>query len=859
MQRPPTPFFLALCLVATLTVSACATQSTVTPSRAVRDTTAALEVTNRTGLDWQISRDGWALGIIQSGERKVFRYLRPGSAKLTAWSDGYRIKRQSVQLSGQQPARWALMPPAGIQPLDIPPPFGSITLHNASAYDLEVQIDGGLGRDVLAGDEQTVHDVLAGKRTLTVAIAERNYRRTHPIEVLPNGQARIEVPVETGRVDILNQTGEPVRLFVNGVERGSASHDQANQIDGLLVGLHSLRALGVNTGKEMYYRPRVRKDAIHRWDLTSADGRLEVNNQTGETVRITVESAARGELKHTKTAQFEDVALGLRLVVCEGVKTGYRWTATIPISAGHRVRWTLRDDVATLRVKNELNEPIEVRVRKTRVARLGVGESRFLDQLQAGKSVVEIRGERSQTLQSQTIELTPERSAAWVVQSPQARVHVRNGTAESVLFYADQVPLGRVPSGGEIIFTQVPPGDRLLEARGELSGEVTRAERTLDASDIVVWDVAQDSGEVEVDNQSGEVLLVPPALRPQGKQIAAGAKRRFLVGVGRPMLHFLGKRSGQSYFKRVTVHKAAVTGWTIGALTGLVELYNRTAEEQVVSVDDEAPVPVPAGKVVSVELAVGPHRLVAVGADSDEAVAGTVVVRGRAVHPWEIRRRLAYVRIVNNTSEALDLRRGDEVLGYVDPGSMRTYGPWQPNDFTLVAQGRWSRAIYERSITLLAGRVESWDVEPARGAILVQNDRDEATRVLVDRKQVATVAAQGQLRLELPLGPHLVELIGQRTHAVFTERLRVRPDRTYSLVAPKGPAMLVVKNGLPIPLSLQIDGLDRGSVEPNAELRIPIPRLGKATVHATGPDGRLTWHRRVTFDQDRIVRWEILP
>ena len=648
-------------------------------------------------------------------------------------------------------------------------------------------------------------------------------------------------------------------MLVDGIEGQRVADDTETRLPSLVVGGRQLRAVGVTSGKEHLRTVRVTEDETLPWDLTASRGRLVLTNRTGDLLTVRIDDAARGELADGKSIELDDVPLGLRHIVATGRSTGFRWSADVPLNAGHVSSWTLRDDAGTAFLDNHLTEVIQLRRGDELLARIEPGEALFLDELRAGSQKLTVFGERSRTLDRRSLTISPARTAFWRVATPQARVHVRNQKPEPVVVYADQRPLGRVPAGGEVIFTQVPPGNRLLEARGEESEHVTRSRRELRLDAIVVWDVEESTGQVHIANRSGETLTLPPALRPQAPEVRDGQDITVRVPIGHRIVHLVGKRSNQSYFKRLTIRTAAIVDWEIGRLSGMLEVFNRTAEVQRVHVDNDPPFDVAPRRMHSIALPAGAHRLVAVGGRTGNAHEGTVVVRARASHPWEVTPSRAHLRITNSTRETLDLRRDGGTLGRVGPGESATFGPWAPKTYTINAQGRWSRAIYEARIELVGGRVERWEVHPARGSIRVLNRRDEAVRVLVGGEPRAVVPANSEAALESPLGSHMVELIGQTSLAIFTHRLRVRPDRTYAIEAPAGPAVLVVRNELSLPLAIQLESMDRGLVEPGAELRIPLRRMGEVTVHALLPDGRIRWHRRLDVKGDEVYRWVVKP
>ena len=412
-------------------------------------------------------------------------------------------------------------------------------------------------------------------------------------------------------------------------------------------------------------------------------------------------------------------------------------------------------------------------------------------------------------------------------------------------------------AGQEMVFTQLPPGTHLIESRGEVSVARNRSTLVLKAAAVVVWDVTTQSGIVNVHNQSGEVLLADPALQVQQRQLEQDQKAGYRVPIGHRVIHFIGAQSGQSYFRRFTVSTQQEISWAISALKGVVHIFNRTQEIQRILVDRVEMAEIPAQSDRIVELRAGGHRLVAVGKESRQAQEGSVVVFTGVSRTWEIRRQLGKVRITNGSAETLDLYHNGLPLGYLAAGQSSVFGPMKPGRQVLSAQGRWSRTIYDNSVQVQGGQVDHWQIEPAQGQLRVSNKRDEAIRVLMDGVETLEVAANKKVQIQLPLGPHLVELIGKSSHAIFTHRLRIRPDRSYSVYAHLGPAVLAVVNRLEVALNIRINERPAGTVAAGATAEIPIQERGRITVYADQKESQRAWHRQFVLNDDRVIHWVI--
>ncbi|MFT5432349.1 MAG: hypothetical protein ACI9OJ_003048, partial [Myxococcota bacterium] len=685
------------------------------------------------------------------------------------------------------------------------------------------------------------------------------------VEVTPNDEVVVEVILETGTLRLTNRTGESVRLYIDGIVDRTVEADNQIDISGLVVGVHSLRAVAADSSREYLRTVNVSRDQELTWDLSAANGLVSLKNLTGEVLTLTIDDTDRGTLATGKTIGLDNVPLGLRVIRATGSTTGYTWSAEIPVTAGHAAAWTLRNDVSTARITNRLSESIELRLDGERLRDIPPGVSVFIDELRGSKPRFTAFTTVSHQLlrppwagQKASTQVTPARSVVWEIATPQGQLRVVNETSERVMVYADQRPLGFVEPEMTVVFTQVPPGERLVEARLG-SGNIISDRVGVSAEATAQWRVAMATGTLVVVNETAEAIAAPPHLVPQGAEIMPGARASYTVATGERVFHFIGRRSGQSYRKQMTVFADEEIEWGLQTLMGVLHVFNRSLSDQTIQVDGLEPFVVRAGKDSQRAIEAGVHRLVAVAQGTGTAREGTVVVRHGSVHAWEVRPQLGYLRVLNRTHEELVLRVDGMMLGQVDPQDARTWGPWPTQTYNLVAQGTWSRALYEVAVTLGPGGVEAWEILPARGAVHAQNLRSEAVRLLIDRKEVAVLKAGGEFTTDVSIGPHIVELIGVETLSTFRFGATIRPDRAYTATAPEGPALLEITNQTPDALSVRAGDVSIGTAPGGVTVRLPLSVLGEQTLFADDPTGKRRYQRRLTITGDRVIRWIIRP
>ncbi len=823
---------------------------------------AILEVVNRTADDTIVSMDGWWLGEVSAGQRGQFRAIRPGSHQIEARFTRLTQQKSSIECIGGQVCRCTLLPGADEgDALPEPPALGSLRVTNPFHNTVHLRIGDREERQILPGTTIHARDLPARDHLLQITIPGSRSTQTLTVPVVGNQEQAITLALPTGSVDIINQTGEAVRILIDGLEKTTVPDQRTQTVGQLLAGVRSLTAIGEQTA-------RVHRRTVHlsdtsathlTWDLRATLGTLLVRNQSAHTLTLSMDGKALMDLEAHKDHTLTDLPLGVHSFEAILPDQSGHWRTTLAIATGHETQWTLREDRGTLWLTNHLVEAVEVHLGETTLAIVPPGGSTILDALPAGQQAVSIYGTVSHHLQKRLVRISPHRSTRWEITQPIARFHVKNRTPEEVMVYVDRQPLGRVASGKEIIFTQVSPGRRLVEAAGTLSGKTIASTLDIPAAQTTGWNVESATGTVTVVNQTDEVLIAPPGLRHQGESLAPNVSTTYTITAGNRLLHFIGRTSDQSYQHRLVVFEAAATTWEVQPLEGSVMVLNRTSTPQQIIIDKIVTITVPPGKRHVLRLRAGPHHMVAVSTVTSRAIMATLMVRHQLAASWVLQPAQGTLRIVNHTAEVLDLRIDGATLGYVVRDSERVFGPFSPGEHKLVALGRWTHTVYETTSHLVDGRTEVWEVHPAQGHVVVDNRRDEAIRIAVDGETHQTLAAHKRVTISLPLGGHLLEMTGVRTHETFRQHLRIQPDRTYAVEAPAGPAQLRVINALPVPLTIHINGAVAGTVAAQSEQVMAFRDLGWVEIHARGPDTTLSWYRRLLVNDDRELTWHIEP
>ncbi len=535
------------------------------------------------------------------------------------------------------------------------------------------------------------------------------------------------------------------------------------------------------------------------------------------------------------------------------------WQAQLLLSPNQTTHWTVSSRHGAVTIVNERQETIEIHHRKQTLASVRPGRSVLLDRIPTGSQTLTAFGTTSHSSENRVFAIDAQRGQRWVLETTPTQLHVSNKMPEEITVYVDRQLYGSLPAKGEVIFTQIAAGKRVLEAIGAASGKRIMHTHTIEANKTSVWDVQTEIGHVLVTNQTDEPLLTPPAMRHQLEHIRVGQQVRLTIPTGPRRLHLIGRQSGESYGERFLIVPKKNAVWNVQTRTGQLHVFNHTKETQDLRVDGTPTGSVAPGKRSTFILRTGPHKLVATAQKSGQAIANTATIFHGHASSWSLRPAQATLRVVNTTGEVLDLRLNGDTLGHIEIDGERTYGPFPPGPHRVDALGRWSGGSHSTRLTLKSGRTDTWEVTPQHGSVHIQNDRQEAIRVQIAGQETRVIPPQQTMTVSLPQGRHLLELIGNKTRAFFVRPIALRPNRTIVVVAPKGPASVRVENTLPVALTVHANQSLLGTVPAHSSVTLPVRSFGWVTLEAVGPDDTLRWNRRIHIQEDREMDWRINP
>lgn len=233
--------------------------------------------------------------------------------------------------------------------------------------------------------------------------------------------------------------------------------------------------------------------------------RITVRNETPDTLHVELPDGARHTLPAGEERTLRLEGTGRTALRAQNPRTGLSWTKRLDAVAGRTHAWTVDAKHATLRVRNPLDESLDLRLDGRRIGEIPAGEERTFEEAPAGRRTLVVSATRGPWGRQTTKQLEAGGSTSWAPSFPDnlRAPDVPEGKALLVVHNRGKVPIGvqwdgstteDVPAGSRVELT-LPPGSHELVAQAEGSGIETRRTVEVEAGQMVEWRYGRSEGE----------------------------------------------------------------------------------------------------------------------------------------------------------------------------------------------------------------------------------------------------------------------------------------------------------------------------------------------------------------------------
>lgn len=437
-------------------------------------------------------------------------------------------------------------------------PGGRLDLTNRTGEEVEVFIDGQRVAILGDGESRRIDRLPYGERDLLAVGKITATRLTNHLSLEADrvvawrfgptdAQAEALRNRPTGSLRVENHADEPVRVSVDGIERGMAWTGGALDVTGLALGRHTVRAQGTKTSFLVDADLDVQQNTIPVHEVRRPDGAIRLVNGTALATRIAVEGVTGRDLPAGAAVVAGNVPPGTYTGTATDRIGRPLGTVRLEVKAGEITEFRVPAPQGILAVISDLPVPVTL-----------VADGRRLGECRS-KGAAEFRGLVPGTARLQAlnpsgaivararVSIPAEGQAVWLVKpgsgaetsGDEGALMVRNRAGEPVRIRVDGWDRGTIPPGGKRVVRGMIPGDHEAEAVGLRSGDVMGAVVRLSAGETGLWEAVAPSATLALKNTRDEEirLLVDGAERvrlapAQGMDLRLPSGRHTLLAAG---------------------------------------------------------------------------------------------------------------------------------------------------------------------------------------------------------------------------------------------------------------------------------------------------------------------------------------
>jgi hypothetical protein len=162
---------------------------------------------------------------------------------------------------------------------------------------------------------------------------------------------------DEGALMVRNRAGEPVRLRVDGWDRGSIGPGGKRVVRGLLPGDHEAEAVGLKSGDLMGAVVALSAGELGTWEAVPPSATLALKNTRDEEIRVLVDGLERARLAPAQTLDLH-LPAGKHQLLSAGLDSLRQTRHELKLPSGTRTVLDLPPATATLVITNHHSEPL---------------------------------------------------------------------------------------------------------------------------------------------------------------------------------------------------------------------------------------------------------------------------------------------------------------------------------------------------------------------------------------------------------------------------------------------------------------------------------------------------------------------
>lgn len=657
----------------------------------------------------------------------------------------------------------------------LPLPAATLDVRNLCPERMEVFANGQLLGRLDSGTYRRFSGLLSGAVRLDAYAMHGNRILTVQPE-LPTGgvfvwnldpgdpSLAVDAPRGLGKIEVENRLPHDLDLWVDAEPRARVLAGESRVMEDIPEGDRVIVAQSKVRHLSFQHRGVVPTDGVLRWVVEDDHAELTIVNQSSEPMVVTLDLGNSVRLGPGEQTTVGNLLGNSHTIDAIGLQSGRKYKKTTELTPGEKRTIELAGSDSNIRVVNETNEPLVIRLDDVdigRVSPLSVSEFKQISQGNRTLTATSLgSGQQFQT----PAQLFSEQTFVWYVNADAAALWVSNATDEKVSVYMDEAQLVTLEPGESRYVSRLTPGKHQLEAIGDQSQIIRSTEKHLRPELAAQWAISKALASVHLHNRRNEPLRV----FMDANYLAELAPGTTLVidGLipGLRLFEAWGKTSFRTTRTQLALVEDERASWEITEGAAAIKITNLTHEmleiDRLLASSGDVIGP---GETVEYPIPAGDWRIELSGLKSQQRFVRRVTAEDGDVVLWKVEPLVGDLVVHNRRLEPVRVQIDDADVGLLAAESSQTYSGLNQGPHEVSATSE-SGFVSRGKLIISADKPSNWEVHHKTAGLQVVNTTYEELALFVDGRPYGIVVP-GESRLfgRIPAGTHTVSSFGKRT------------------------------------------------------------------------------------------------
>jgi hypothetical protein len=735
----------------------------------------------------------------------------------------------------------------------------SLKVSNPTKRDLTLTLDMTPLGQLIAGTERAFPGLAPGLHTLK--IMDRGGRGTWLSQIeLKSGEATgLALKPETASLRLNNNTDEPISFQIGDNVAVRLSPNEENILDGFSPGDWKITASMIRSKQTVTSVLTLTAGAVEPWSISLERSNVEVINQTAEAMSVTIAGKAAGTVPPGGTKAMENLPAGKTALKAKGQTTGMLLEKQETLVAGAMHRWYLSALSGSVTISNDFSESIELYIDSVPSHILTSGDQINLS-MAHGPHKFTWRNPMGKDFQSVTLIVDPNRPQTLNMGPGSARVKLKNLLGKTILVFRDQEFQLTMEPDQEAVICGLMGGKYLFEAVDTVKKQaIVRETVTLAPGEKKSWEIKPRTFSLQLKNETGEHLTSLGILRGLTPGLSDGETLVLSLPEGHLPLDLQGDDTKVTYSKEFYGKHGDSHTWVVPKPEGRIQVINHTLMEIQVFISGTSKATLkPGARTEFTGLRPGTYTLSARGPESSLGNKVLQVTPGGLTH-WELTTVSGSLRVVNRTSEELEIMVNNQPSGYLSPGGETTLDRLPLTPVDVIARHPRTGASQGIRITPSVEEPPTWYIDPVTGQLKLVSQNELSGKLHIgDETPIELSSGTKQHFVSLSPGWHTVGIQMKGEKVSTLHRVKIMSAQTTLLNLNSGTFTLAVINGTPDKLILTDNNEPIGEVPGGSRKEFSTLIPGQHTFEAASTGRENRWLlKRLHFRGSKTYSWTV--